>query len=149
MAGTNEAFDAGTFRDSIRFAMTMGAPNAVNDRATFIFPKTRTFPTGTSLDSEGEPFDPTIAPVIVQPPSVQVPIAFEFKKEASPEEVPVGSFRNTRIEITILDEDYETIKEAEEVMLGGDTYLIAYVKPPLGLFDVTIYQMIAYARDEK
>jgi hypothetical protein len=34
------------------------------------------------------------------------------------------------------------------VLLGQNTYVVDFVAPPIGLFNVTIYQMYCSARDE-
>lgn len=149
MAGTDARFNAGQFRDAIRFAMQMGAPNKTQDKATFLFKKTRTWPPGTRLDQEGRPFDPTVTPVLTgKDPVVLDNVAVEFAP-ARPEEVEVGNFRPTKVELTLLDEDWELVKDAIEVSLeGGDRYAISYEKPVNGLFEVDVHTFVAFARDE-
>lgn len=151
MAGSGAAsgFDSAGFRAAIRFAMTMGAPPVTADKATFRFRKTRSFPTGTRLDQEGNPLDPTIAVTVVEPtPVVLDNVAVEFQT-ADPQELPVGNFRPTKAVLTLLDEEWATVDEAIEVQLGGDTYVIGYVHPPLGLFDVGVIQVSCFGVNEQ
>jgi hypothetical protein len=147
MAGTNPAFDATTFRDGIRFAMNMGLPSNVADRPTFYFTSTVTYPLGTPLDENGVPFDPTVAPSVTTPPFVRVPCAVETSI-ALADELPVGMFRKAKATLTLLDQDYQLVKDATEVSLGGDRYVISDSEPPLGMFDVTIYRLICFGKDE-
>ena len=48
----------------------------------------------------------------------------------------------------MLDVDYADVEGAEWVRLGGNTYDVLFVEPPMGLFDVTIYRIHCAARDE-
>lgn len=157
MAGTDASFDAGAFRDAIEFAMVMGTPQGAAERATFLFPATTTYydTTGATpvevvnprTDQNGNPLNPDIRREQVRPASVQVPVAVEFNT-ANMDERPIGSFKATRASITVLDEHWPQVKDAVEVQLGGDTYVISYTHPPVGLFEVTIYTMECFARSE-
>lgn len=144
---SGSGFDAGAFRDGVHFAMNMGLPPTVSSRATFLFKSTTTYPVGTALDSEGKPFDLSIAPIVVSPDPVQIPCAVEFVS-AWDKESPVGVFESTKAIITILDTEWSKVKDAVEVKLGGNTYAILYQEPPLGLFDVEIYRLRCEAKDE-
>lgn len=149
MAGSDPGFDSDAFRTAVRFAMTMGSPTLTADKATFRFRKTRTFPTGTRLDQEGNPLDPTVAATTVEPtPVVMDNVAVEFQT-ADPQELPVGNFRPTKAVLTLLDEEWATVSDAIEVELGGDTYMIGYVHPPLGMFDVTVIQLSCFGINEQ
>lgn len=148
MATSNPAFDPAVFRTAIQNTMNMGLPTTVSEQPTFYFAKTRSYPVGTALDEDGLPFDPTITPTITSPPAKRVPCAVEFTPVET-DELPVGTLRKTKATLTLLDEDYKKIKDAIEVALGGDRYIISYLAPPLGLFEVTVYQLICYGKDEK
>ena len=50
--------------------------------------------------------------------------------------------------MTVLDEDYSSVSDADEIILDNAVYDIKYWEPPQGLFDVTIYKCHASARDE-
>lgn len=147
MAGSNPAFNPAQFRDVIRTTMIMGLPNATAEKPTFRWRPDRTF---TTADPAGAPYDFTASPTTTDaPPDVQIPVAVEFSaRPAGSLETSIGEFDTSRVIITILDEDYELVRGADEVLLGGNTYDIQFVGPPIGLFEVTVYQVFAIARDE-
>lgn len=147
MAGQNTSFNPQTFRDGILFAMNMGMPNTVQDQCTFYFKSTRSFPPGTALDDNGEPYDVSVVVVEVNPDPVIVPVAVEFDK-AENSELPAGVLRHTKVTLTILDTYWPQVADAIEVSLGQDRYFIEYEKPVLGLFDVDVHQLVCFARDE-
>jgi hypothetical protein len=147
MAGSSPDFDPAAFRDGIRFAMRLGAPVNVEDRPTFRFRRTRSYPPGTPLDQNGQPLDPTATPITVTPTPVQVDCAVEFS-DVRPDELPAASLRPTKVVITLLDTDYELVKNATEVLLGGDRYLLMYRRPPMAIFDAGVHQIIGYAISE-
>lgn len=140
-------FDADGFRDAIKFAMHMGLPDTESERATFRWDTERTF---TVADSAGIPFDKSATPATeVTHEDVQVDVAVEFSNiRGSDTTTSVGRFTSGRAVITVLDEDYVDIEGANVVLLGGNTYDINFVRPPVGLFDVTVYQLDCTARDE-
>lgn len=152
MAGTDSRFDASAFRDAIHFAMTMGLPNTTSERATFHWLPEPTF---HQPDASGNPFTwdstPVTNPTFVD---VLVPVAVEFKVKAAGDTLAtrIGEFDTPHVVITILDTDYPSLTQnsrfADQVLLADATYNIEYVHPPIGLFDVTIYQLDAKAVDE-
>lgn len=149
MAGTDARFNAADFRTNIRFAMTMGLPNTTAERATFQWDTAKTF---TKDDTGGNPFDWTASPVTtVTYPDVLIPVAVEIGGE-SDDNTNVGTFDISRAVITVLDEDFEllTVNDVfcNRVLLGDNAYEIKFVAPPLGLFDVTVYQIHCLALDE-
>lgn len=147
MAGSNPAFDPAVFRQAIRDTMIMGLPNATAEKPTFRWNPDKTF---TTADPAGQPYDLTASPVDTDaPPDVQIPCAVEFSaRPAGSLDTVIGEFDTSRVIITILDEDYALIEGADQVLLGENTYNIQFVGPPLGLFEVTVYQLYAIARDE-
>lgn len=148
MAGSNAAFNPELFRSQIRSAMIMGSPTKTAEKATFFFRVTETF---TRQDSSSRPYSWT-APVVStdERDPVQVDCAVEFGRSNSETTGnTVGSFDNTRATITLLDEDFELVEGASHVTLGGNFYVIDYIAPPIGLFDVTVYQMYCRAAGEE
>lgn len=148
MAGTDAAFNAEEFRSNIRAAMIMGSPNKVAEKATFYFRVRETF---TRQDSTSRPYNWT-APAVTttERDPVQATCAVEFgRSSAESTGNMVGVFDNTRATITLLDEDFELVEGASHVTLGGNFYVIDYVAPPVGLFDVTVYQMYCRAAGEE
>ena len=157
MAGTSSNFPTARFEEAIRAAMRMGAPTRPEDRATFHFKPKRIYPAGTKLDQTGKPLNSSIRAEYVRPdPLVLEEVAVEHER-ANPQELPVGVKIPTRVVLTILDAEYQLIKEraaegdeefAFEVELGGDRYRIGYRMTPLALFDSGVHQIVAYAMDE-
>lgn len=139
-------FDADAFRSNIKSAMQMGSPNSVAEKATFRWETQKTYTAST--DSVGRPYDLASAPVTVETiDDVQVDCAVEFINKNAVG-TPIGEFNNPRVEITILDVDYDLIQGASKVLLGGNTYNIQFVGPPVALFSVTVYTIHAQAADE-
>jgi hypothetical protein len=140
-------FDADVFRTQIRNAMTMGLPESSEDRATFRWRTTKTF---ARADRGGSPYDfSEPAASVTAKPDVQVPVAVEFHTNSTVDRgTAMGRFDPTRAVITVLDEDYKQVEGANEVLLGGTSYDVQYVSPPMGLFSVTIYQIHVQSRDE-
>lgn len=155
MAGSDPGFDPQAFRDAIEFAMSMGLPQDEDERATFHFPAVTVYRDSNGdevtprTDKNGNPLDHTIRVSKERPDPVQVPVAVEYSPTGNADERPVGSFRQTRARVTALDRHWDQIKDAVEVELGGDFYVISYHHPPVGLFEVTVYTMECLARNEK
>ena len=153
MAGTTDprasGFDAATFRDSIQFAMNMGLPETTSERVTFRWTPEKDW---RIEDPGGNPYDysSTNAPTnTVAPADVQVDAAVEFVTRTTLSGgTAIGEFNTPRAVITLLDVDYAQIEGADKVLLGGNTYYVDFVAPPMGLFDVTIYQIHCSAGDE-
>lgn len=145
VSGFGEDFDSTTFRTNIKNVMKMSAPNAVEERVTFIWEDVKTY-TGKT-DPSGRPYSLDASTASVQETdSVQIDCAVEIVDRV-PSGTPIGEFNNPRATITVLDEDYVSIKGATQCLIGGNTYNINYVEP-IGLFDVTVYTLRAQALDE-
>jgi len=128
--------------------MIMGLPSNVSERATFRWPTNRTY---TIADPAQNPYDWTETPLTeTHHADVQIPVAVEFTSRTSQGgSNDIGTqFDTSRVVLTVLDEDYAQVEGATEVLLGGNTYLIQFVAPPMGLFEVTVFQVYCEARDE-
>lgn len=125
----------------------MGLPGATADRATFRWTTQNTY---EKHDSSGSPWDFTSVPVVTTSHAdVQVPVAWQFQPSRTTSGTNVvAEFEAPVVIVTVLDEDYEQIIGADLVMMGQNTYEIQYVAPPVGLFEVTVYQIYCRARDE-
>jgi hypothetical protein len=141
-------FDVDKFRTNIHFVMNLGLPQDTADRPTFYFRPVKSYPSGTRVDSEGTPLDPRIEVTVTSPNPVQVPCAVEFEPTNSDTEGLVGTFRNTRATLTVLDVDYELIKDAIEVAIGRVRYNISYQSPPVGLGQATIYTLHCFPKTD-
>lgn len=145
MAGTSSQFNADTFREGIRFAMELGAPPDSAQQATFYFPNELVY-VGESDDND-IPFDPDIPVTTSVPDPVQVPCAIQYFDDQG-ELTPFGTVTPARVEVTLLDEDYDEVAGASYVVIGGDKYVFRRVEPPSGLFDAGIYVMHFAAESE-
>lgn len=141
------SFDADVFRSKIRDTMRMGLPSATPEAPIFRRHMERDFQID---DPARNPYDWTDAPTsTVTYVDVQVPVAIEFSaRPAGSLNTVLGEFDVSRAVITVLDVDYEQIRYADEVLLGGNRYRIQFTGPPIGLFSVTVFQMYAEAVDE-
>lgn len=145
MAGTNSGFSADGFRAGIRFAMTMGAPPTAADQLTFGWNAAKS--TTATRDGEGVPFDPTAAVTATTPTPVKSTCAVEYL-DAAGEPTPFGVVIPSKLRITLLDEEYATVGDADFVVMGGDKYLRSHEPPSLGLFDVGVHQIIFMSENE-
>lgn len=146
MAGTNPGFNAAGFRKAIKSAMQMGASPTEGERATFHFAAQLIYNSG-NVDGDLVPFDPAATVVSTEPPTVQVDCAIEyFDAEAQP--TAFGLMSPTRIAVTVLDVDYERVKDCAYVVVAGDRYDYRRTEPPAGLFDVGLFVMHFTARNE-
>jgi hypothetical protein len=148
-------FDGDGFRAAIRFAMQMGTIPDPARRPKFIL-KSGITPTYTKngspvtsprLDRDGKPLDPNVRVVTGADREVEVDCAVEVTR-ADAEEGPVGNFRPTKVVDTLLDEQYALVVGARELIYNADRYVFGYEPESNGLFDVGVYTMIFYPRDE-
>lgn len=145
MAGTNGGFSAAKFRAGVRFAMTMGAPPAAADQLIFGWNPTVT--TVATTDGEGVPFDPTATVTRTTVPTVKKTCAIEYL-DAAGDPTPFGSVIPSKVRITLLDEEYTAVRDADFVVVGGDKYLRHHEPPSLGLFEVGVHQIVYIAENE-
>lgn len=153
--GYNVSFDGPGFRNAIRFAMQMGLNPDAGRRPIFIQKAVgRTYwknnvqlVTPPRVDRDGRPFDPDVEVRKADDQQILVDCAVEIER-AEAEELPVGTFRPTRLVATLLDEQYLLVKDCRELVYNGDRYIYAYEPESNGLFDVGVYTMIFYVKEE-
>ena len=145
-------FDPALFKDAIRFAMNMGLPDTETERVTFRWTADQTFENDSP---SGNPYTWSTSPTTeTAPDDVRVDAAVEFVSRASlADQNSIGDFDNPRIVVTLLDDEFETITDdtlglPDQLVVGGNTYEVDFVAPPVGLFSVTVYQIHATAVDE-
>jgi hypothetical protein len=139
VAGTNAGFNAAEFRDAIHFAMQLGAAPDAGERVTFHLPKQLVYNT-VAVDGANVPFDPAATVTMTSPDPILVDCAVEyFDSENQP--TNFGLMAPTRLAVTLLDVDYEQVKECAYVVVHGDRYDYRRTEPPAGLFDVGLYTM--------
>lgn len=141
-------FNSAEVRDALKFAMKMGLPEAQNERLTFRWRSQKAF---ARHDPAGRPYQWGDTPTSdTTPADVKVDGAVEFSDHSSADAgTPVTRFNTPRVVVTLLDVDYVQIETADEIILDDATYVIDYVAPPMGLFDMTVYQIYASAVDER
>lgn len=144
MAGTLPGFDAGTFRDAIHLVQEFFTPT--DSRATFYFPDTPA--TGSAVDSENVPFDPSTT--VVRTPSkppVVVPCSVEYQEVAGRLE-DFGVVVPSRIVVTLLDADYVAVKGFWYVVINGTRYFYRSTDIPAALGSVEVWSIRCQAEDE-
>lgn len=145
MAGSDPGFNAGEFRDAIHFAMQMGAALDASEQVTFHFASTLTY--NVPADGAAVPFDPNATVTRVTPDPMRVDCAVEyFDMENQP--TSFGLMAPSRLAVTLLDVDYEQVKDCSYVVIHGDRYNFRRTEPPSGLFDVGLYTMHFTAENE-
>lgn len=140
-------FDKAAFETAIRSVMVMGAPETVEERATFRWTNPKSF---AVADGNGSPYDFSDTPVTeTVREDVQVTCAVEFTSRSTLSGgTGVATFNTPRAVITLLKDEHDLVEGANCVLLGGNTYEVDFVAPPIGLFDVTVYQWHCSAVDE-
>jgi hypothetical protein len=146
VAGTNPGFDSGAFRDAIHFVFDMASPPDDAQQVAFHFAPQLIY-TG-SVDGESVPFDPDSTVQRVVPPPVKVLCGVEYFNETG-ERTAFGEILPTRVETTLLDEDYAKVSTATFIVAGGDKYTYLKTKMPTGLFDVGLYTMSWIAENDR
>ena len=151
MAEPSPDFNASEFRGVIKQTMRMGMPADSEEQLVWHINRVQTF---SPQDPAIKPYDWSAPPVVDQPGDpdhpeglVSVDYALEFAASGGGES-EVGRFDQSRLEVTVLDMDYEQIKNADYAMIGRVYYEINFVAPPIGLFDVTVYTIFLRARDQ-
>jgi hypothetical protein len=149
----NPDFDAAEFRTQIRATMRMGMPPNPTDQLTWRWRRVRTY---SPQDRARNPYDWTQAPTTDAPGNPGddddtriVDYAVEFSaRPAGSLDVAAGQFDTSRAVVTLLDEDFEQVKNADYATIGSTTYDIDFAGPPVGLFSVGVHQVYLTARDE-
>lgn len=147
-------FDEAGFREAIKQTMKMGMPEDPAQRLIWKWRRDRTY---NPQDRIRKPYTWTQPPITDQPGNpdepdgeLSVDYAMEFSARGSQgdAETALGRFNTSRATVTLMDQDYELIKDADYCILGGAEYEIDFVGPPMGLFAVTVFQVYIKARDE-
>jgi hypothetical protein len=145
MAGANADFNATEFRNQIKFAMQLGAAPEASEQVYFHFASTLVYNTPT--DGANVAFDPAATVTNTTPAPVQVDCAVEYF-DAENQPTSFGLLAPSRLAITLLDDDYDQVKDCSYVVIHGDRYDYRRTEPPGGLFDVGVYTMHFTARSE-
>lgn len=140
MAGTDPSFDPNEFRSAIRTAMTMGLPTDSSQAVTFVWRVRNVYPVA---DPNRAPYswdEPVTQNQSTPERTLQVPAAVEWG-EGNLAGTPMGVFDTSAVTLTLLDEDYQQVAGADLFRINGVDYHIDVLAPPMGLFEVTVYQI--------
>lgn len=141
------AFNADEFRSGILFAMNMATPEDSDQRVTFRWIDQKEYDV---KDRTGKPFVWTQEPEsTITKDDVQVPCAVQFVSRTTlAGQNAVSDMDTSRAELTLLDAQYQLVKDADIVLIGTNEYRPDFVAPPSGLFGETIWTMFVSAIDE-
>lgn len=145
MAGVQPGFNADEVRAGLRLAMSVGLPPVEVEQPTFFF--ARVASTNANADEDEVPFDVTKRRTLAPPVSVRVPCAVEYFDNQGKIE-NFGIIVPSKIEITLLDQDYARVKGFEYVVVGGNKYWYTRTAPPMGLVSVGVYTIYCNAEDQ-
>lgn len=154
-------FPSGDFINAIRFAEQMGRNPDDAKRIKFMaratgqptyFKDDVELDSTPRLDGDGNPLDPDVevrlpAETEILDGSEPVDCAIEVEPRDALE-TPVGNFRPTKVVITLLGAQYQLVKDCRKILYNGDEYMFGYEPESVGLFDVSVYTMIFYAKDD-
>lgn len=146
MAGSNPGFDGNAFREGIRFVQQMAAAPIDSDQVSFYKPAQLVYNRPT--DPENVPFDPNATVTRVQPAPVKVACGLEYRT-AKGEVTAFGSITASRLVVTLLDEEYELVKDCSYIVVAGEKWNYLLTEPPTGLFDVGLFSMHFVAEDDR
>lgn len=155
MAGSDSRFNATKFRNGIKFAMEMAFPEDSNQQITWSWIPQRVF---RKADSGGMPFDwsPTSLVSETDVSDFVVDCAVKFASATSTSRVggtALGVFDPATAQVTMLDLDYDRLvahgggKFPDQAFIDGTRYEVQLIAPPVGLFEVTIYDIYLQAVD--
>lgn len=156
MAGSDSRFNAAKFREGIRFAMEMGFPQDEAKQITWRWTPRRTY---QKPDSGGSPFDWQASQVVTERDIEDyiVLCAVEFQPASGATRVggtALGVFDLATAKVTLLDVDYDDLLDhgngefPDEAYMDGNRYATQLQAPPMGLLEVTVYQVLLQAPDE-
>lgn len=145
MAGSVPGFNADEVRRGLRLAMQVGLPPLDAEQPTFFF--AREASTTGAADEDEIPFDLTKKRVLAPPRTVKVPCAIEYFDNQGKIE-NFGIIVPSKVEITVLDEEYVKIKGFEYVVIGGSRYWYSRTATPTGLVSIGVYTIYCTAEDQ-
>lgn len=144
MAGQIPGFNADQVRAGLRLAMRVGLPPVEADQPTFFFPRAAS--TTGPADEDAIPFDLTRQRTLAPAVSVKVPCAVEYFDNQGKIE-NFGIMVPSKVEITLLDEDYAKVKGFEFVVIGGSKFWYSRTATPAGLVSVGVFTVYCTAED--
>jgi hypothetical protein len=144
-SGTPSSFDAAAVRAGLLTAMNFGLPTVANDQPTFFMPQTVT--SVDPLDGEGVPFDPDSVLTTSVLVKKRAPCAVEYVDGDGKVET-FAVVNPSKIKLTFLDTDYDTIKGFLYCVIEGQKYHYARTEPPVALGTIDVYTVHCKSEDE-
>lgn len=130
----------------LKMAMGFGEPTRAADKVTFYF-NARSTPTGP-VDEDGIPFDPAERITNTRAAEAKsVDCVVEYQDRAAKAET-FGVVVPARVVLTLLDPDWQLVKDFAYVKAGGDTYHRSTVEPPVALGTIDVWSVICIAEGE-
>lgn len=139
-------FNSAEIIAGLHTAMSFGMPTRTEDRATFYLPRT-SVDAAAAMDLHNVPFNPTVRRT-VSTNRVQVSCAVEFYAGGQVIE-QFGSVAADKILLTLLDTEYQQVKDFLYVVAGGDKYLRSITQPPMALGSIDVWQVWADSENER
>ena len=132
--------------EGLKKAMGFGEPTRAQDKVTFYF-NVRSEHSGP-VDEDGVPFDPAERTVnLREDDAVVVDCAVEYQDRA-PKAETFGVMVPARVILTLLDPDWQQVKDFAYVKAGGDLYHRSTVEPPIALGSIDVWSVICTAEGE-
>lgn len=139
-------FDATAVLAGLHLAMGFGEPTRTEDKATFYLPKTGS-ETPAPEDLHDVPFDPDVQRT-ASTNKLAVACAVEFYAGGQVIET-FGAANADKILVTLLDPEYQQVKDFLYVVAGGDKYIRNKTQPPVALGVIDVWQVWADAENER
>lgn len=138
-------FDKAAVLAGLHIAMDFGEPNVTTDKPTFFMPRSSTAP--GNKDQHGVPFNPDNKRTFSALVKKTVPCAVEYTNAQGKVE-NFGLINPSKVQITLLDPDYQRIRGCEFVTIGGQKFLYRKTEPPIALGSIDVWVLHFTAEDE-
>jgi len=125
--------------------MNFGLPNTTTDQPTFFMPQTTT--STDPLDDEGVPFSPDATLTVSTLVKKQATCAVEYVDGDGKIET-FGIVNPSKIKLTFLDDDYDTIVGFYFCVIEGQKYYYQRTEPPVALGTVDVYTVHCKSEDD-
>lgn len=140
-----KSFDGDRFKSMIREVRTMATPNKQPERVIFHWEKNRQF--NIQTDRSGVPYSKNVKPVADNTPEPVEVLCSVTYVDRAPSIESVGNFDTPRAVLEMFSEEFDQIRGASYVYLGGSKYNIDYATVE-ALFDVDSYTLHCTAESE-
>lgn len=140
------SFNEARVLEGLKKAMGFGEPTRAEDKVTFYFNAPST-PVG-GVDEEGVPFDPSDRTTNTREGETKVVDCVVEYQDRAPQTETFGVYIPARVILTLLDPDWQQVKDFSYVKAGGDIYHRSTVEPPVALGSIDVWSVICLAEGE-